>query len=180
MLGLGFILLCQISVNAWLLTHGEAVVHNTVSTLKSCTMIFDPSLSVAASSSAWLPLLYDTVVFSLLAYRIVPMRRDPYQGYTTRVILTRLLEDGLIYYIVICTVTLVLTLMIVFAEPGSKNITAQLELLLTVTMMSRITLSLKKSAANVDQSNPDNLSMELIPNVAHTRDEHSPRSPLTG
>lgn len=54
--------------------------------------------SVAASSSAWLPLLYDTVVFSLLAYRIVPMRRDPYQGYTTRVILTRLLEDGLIYY----------------------------------------------------------------------------------
>jgi hypothetical protein len=54
------------------------------------------------------------------------------------------------YYSVICSITLVLTIMIVSAPPGLKNITAQMELLLTVAMMSRITLSLKKTAAKVE------------------------------
>jgi hypothetical protein len=45
-------------------------------------------------------------------------------------------------------------------------------------MMSRITLSLKKSVANLDPLNPDTLTMQLMPSIALTRDEHSPRSPL--
>lgn len=47
---------------------------------------------------------------------------------------------------VIFVVNLVLTLMIATAPPGLQNITAQLEYLLTVAMMSRITIHLRKQA----------------------------------
>lgn len=59
-------------------------------------------------------------------------------------ILAILRRDAIIYYSVIFSITLVLTLMIAFAEPGIRNITAQLQLLITVTMMSRITIHVKK------------------------------------
>ena len=49
------------------------------------------SSSVLASSSAWLPLLYDTVVLVLIAHRTLPSLRR----YS---IMKRLLGDGLIYY----------------------------------------------------------------------------------
>ncbi|KAF8065007.1 hypothetical protein FPV67DRAFT_1653843 [Lyophyllum atratum] len=160
-----FLWLCQLIMNAWLLTHGQAVVHNPGSGVRACTMIFDPALFVAvhltssdsaynsstirstiASSSAWMPLLYDTVVLSLTIYKAFPgLRRR-----STSFVMRRLLEDGLIYYFAIFIVTLVLTIMIVAAPPGLKNITAQLELLITVTMMSRITLNLKKAARDRD------------------------------
>ncbi|KAF5382498.1 hypothetical protein D9615_003044 [Tricholomella constricta] len=108
----------------------------------ACTMIFDPDISILASSSAWLPLLYDTIIVGLTLYQTWPALRYRKSSFVMR----RLLEDGLIYYIAIFSVTLVLTIMIIAAPPGLKNITAQLELLLTVAMMSRITLNLKKSA----------------------------------
>lgn len=47
-----------------------------------------------ASSSAWLPLLYDTVATGLTLYRTIPSIRDKRTVYVMR----RLLEDGLIYY----------------------------------------------------------------------------------
>ena len=52
------------------------------------------SRSVLASSSAWLPLLYDTVVLGLIAHRTLPALRLK-NRYS---IMKRLLEDGLIYY----------------------------------------------------------------------------------
>ncbi|KZP15816.1 hypothetical protein FIBSPDRAFT_958489 [Athelia psychrophila] len=53
-------------------------------------------------------------------------------------------QDGLIYYAVICAINLTLTVMIISAPVGIQNVTAQLELLLTISMMSRITLNLKQ------------------------------------
>jgi hypothetical protein len=135
------ILVVETGINAWLLTHGQAVVHSPI--VHSCTMIFEPSLSKPASSSAWIPLLYDTFVVILTLCRTVPSVRHRTASHIVKV----LLEDGLLYYSVIFSINLVLTLMIIFAPPGLKNITAQLELLLTVAMMSRITLNLKKQAA---------------------------------
>jgi len=49
------------------------------------------------------------------------------------------------YYSAIFSVNLVLTIMIVSAPAGVKNITAQLQQLLTVAMMSRITINLRKA-----------------------------------
>jgi len=151
-----FLLVVQTCVNAWLLTKGQAVVHNPESGVHSCTMIFDPALSVAASTSAWLPLLYDTVVLCLTLWRTLRGRRE------ASAILPVLLRDGLLYYSVIFSVTFVLTIMIISAPDGIKNITAQLELLITVTMMSRITLNLKKQR--------DHIALGFDTAVARTQD----------
>ncbi|KAG1844521.1 hypothetical protein DFJ58DRAFT_802669 [Suillus subalutaceus] len=132
------LLLAWIAVTAWLLSNGGPVIH--ADNVHSCTMVFH-SGSIA-SASAWLPLLYDTYVFGLTLHRTYPSIRNKEAGHVIRT----LLADGLLYYSVICAVNLVLTIMIIRAQEGVKNIAAQLELLLTVTMMSRITLNLKKEA----------------------------------
>lgn len=50
--------------------------------------------SILASSSAWLPLLNDTVVLGVTLYRTLPSIRNRDASFVMR----RLLEDGLIYY----------------------------------------------------------------------------------
>ncbi|KIM36586.1 hypothetical protein M413DRAFT_31622 [Hebeloma cylindrosporum] len=139
--GLAAFLLFETGMNAWLISRGQPVVHNPSSGIHACSMVFDPSISVLASSSAWIPLLYDTIIFALTLYRTIPPIRREEASY----IVKRLLEDGLLYYSVIFSVTCVLTFMIVAAPPGTKNIAAQMEQLITVAMMSRITLNLKKA-----------------------------------
>ncbi|EKM49743.1 uncharacterized protein PHACADRAFT_214265 [Phanerochaete carnosa HHB-10118-sp] len=88
-----------------------------------------------ASASAWMPMAYDTIVLMLTLKRTL----GPVRNKTAGKIAKALLRDGII---VIFAVNLVLTLMIALAPPGIQNITAQL----TVTMMSRITLHLRKQA----------------------------------
>jgi hypothetical protein len=115
-----FLLLAWIVVTAWLLSHGAPVNH--IGNLRSCTMVFNSG--TIASASAWLPLLYDTYVFGLTFYRAFSTIRNKEAGHVIRT----LFADGLLYYSVICTVNLVLTIMIIRAQEGVKNITAQLEL----------------------------------------------------
>ncbi|KAJ6488978.1 hypothetical protein C8R45DRAFT_1213569 [Mycena sanguinolenta] len=138
---LGLMLVVETGINAWLISRGEPVLHNQASGVHACSMIFDPAISHAASASAWYPLLYDSIVFALTVNRTLPSIRKKQAGF----IVKRLLEDGLLYYSVIFSITFVLTFMIVAAPPGTKNICAQVEQLITVAMMSRITLSLKKA-----------------------------------
>ncbi|KZT28810.1 hypothetical protein NEOLEDRAFT_1175645 [Neolentinus lepideus HHB14362 ss-1] len=140
--GVVLVLFVNIGVNAWLLTKGTgtvqryrpfmivdtnaglAVVHESRH-IHSCTMIFDPSIGWVASASAWLPLLYDSIILALTFFRTYsPMRRK--EGGQ---LFKRLLEDGILYYSVIFSVTLILTIMIVVAQPGLKNLMAQFELL---------------------------------------------------
>ncbi|KAJ6620701.1 hypothetical protein B0H10DRAFT_2215695 [Mycena sp. CBHHK59/15] len=137
---LGVLLIVETAVNIYLISRGEPVLHNRASGVHACSMVFDPVISEAASASAWYPLLYDSIVFGLTVNRTLPAIRTKEAG----AILRKLFEDGLLYYSVIFSITFVLTFMIVGAPPGTKNICAQMEQLLTVAMMSRITLSLKK------------------------------------
>lgn len=60
------------------------------------TLIVDLTLcrSGAAAASAWIPLLYDTIIFALTLFRTVPPIRREEASY----IVKRLLEDGLLYY----------------------------------------------------------------------------------
>ncbi|KAL0569577.1 hypothetical protein V5O48_012386 [Marasmius crinis-equi] len=150
------ILLFETGMNAWLISRGQPVVHNPDSgrTSHACTMIFDPSISGLASASAWIPLLYDTIVFGLTINRTLPAIRRKQAG----VVLKRILEDGLLYYSVIFIITLVLTIMIIAAPDGIKNILAQTEQLVTVAMMSRITISLKKEGRKQEVSYDDEMS----------------------
>lgn len=145
MTGVIAVFIATTAVNAWLLTMGQAVYHEA-SDIHACTMIFDPNLGWVASASAWLPLLYDTIVLGLTFFRTYyPVRHNIGSH-----LFKRLLADGIIYYSVIFSVTLVLTIMIIVADPGLKNIMAQHELLLTVTMMSRISINLKKEGRSLE------------------------------
>ncbi|KJA16276.1 hypothetical protein HYPSUDRAFT_47476, partial [Hypholoma sublateritium FD-334 SS-4] len=145
---LGVLLLFETAMNAWLISRAQPVVHNRHSGIHACSMVFDPEISGAAAASAWIPLLYDTIIFALTLFRTVPPIRREEASY----IVKRLLEDGLLYYSVIFSITLILTFMIVAAPPGTKNICAQMEQLITVAMMSRITLNLKKAGVQLNSN----------------------------
>ncbi|KAH9968344.1 hypothetical protein BGW80DRAFT_1177689, partial [Lactifluus volemus] len=141
------ILFTFIGVNTWFMMNGLlSHSHNAnFSPRLACTMIIDPKIGPIASSTAWLPLLYDTVVMSLTLKRTVMYlaAESGNPGHIFRV----LLHEGLLYYSVICAVTLTFTLMIIFADQSVRNITGQCVThtspVLTVVMMSRITLHLK-------------------------------------
>ncbi|KAJ7202863.1 hypothetical protein GGX14DRAFT_699113 [Mycena pura] len=197
---LAILLVVETGINIWLISRGEPVLHNTASGVHACSMIFDPAMcdtffyldtaltlqysicsSSAASASAWYPLMYDSIVFGLTVNRTLPSIRKKEAGFVVK----KLLEDGLLYYSVIFSVTFVLTLMIVGAPPGIKNICAQMEQLLTVAMMSRITLSLRKAGRKVDPPilfdarNPDFLGDAYQPSVGQfTADEGTLTMPL--
>ncbi|KAH9987097.1 hypothetical protein BJV77DRAFT_802734 [Russula vinacea] len=157
------ILLTFITINSYALTHGIPVKHPDPSLVDSCTMIVDTRIGrPLASSTAWLPLLYDTVIVSLTVYRTA----SSVYYKTASNLLRVMLREGLLYYSVICTITLILTIMINSATQSIRNITSQyarfhlyppvhgsstivrslcllrLHLCLTVAMMSRITWTL--------------------------------------
>ncbi|KAJ7302616.1 hypothetical protein DFH08DRAFT_826501 [Mycena albidolilacea] len=169
-MGIGWLIV--FSVQAWLLSNGLPVIHNPISGVRgnsfhasaplpaphnalnaACTMIFPPAVDIIATSVAWLPLLYESLVLILTLIKTVPVivqsRRAP-QCLNGSTIMKQLFQDGLIYYSfwpadgatlsAIFAVDGGLTIMFISAPPGLKNIISQV----TVTMMSRITLNLKK------------------------------------
>ncbi|KAJ7637505.1 hypothetical protein B0H17DRAFT_1217024 [Mycena rosella] len=135
---LGVLLAVETGIYAWLFSEGESALHNRAS---ACSMGFAPAVSGAARAAAWYPLVYDSIIFGLTVNRTLPSIRKRQAGF----IVKKLLEDGLLYYSVIFSMTLVLTIMLVGAPPRNKNICVQMEQVITVAMMSRITLSLKKA-----------------------------------
>ncbi|KAJ7605522.1 hypothetical protein DFH06DRAFT_1020188, partial [Mycena polygramma] len=164
--GVFFILLVSICVNGWLLAHGQRVLIVYCLRLHALMLFWISLRSTIASSSAWLPLLYDSVVLVLTLVKALPLVRKSNGTY----VMKRLLEDGLIYYAAIFSVTLVLTIMIVSAPSFS----------ITVTMMSRITLNLKKCASKSLQSTilrePGSLVFQSVsvspPEQAHSQSRY--------
>jgi len=154
----------ELSVNSVLVVTGKPAQD-----VGPCSMIYDlpGHWRHFASLSAWLPLLYDTVIFILTLYRTLERREsEKRKSVVKSPILKVMFREGLLYYSVICSVTLVLAIMINAARPGIRNITAQLELLLTVAMMSRITLDLKASKNNLGNGNWMSPPANFNPGVA--------------
>ncbi|PIL22620.1 hypothetical protein GSI_15310 [Ganoderma sinense ZZ0214-1] len=122
---LATLLLAEFAVNASLLTYGIAVKHTV--RIHACTMIFDQSKvhGVFAAASAWLPLLYETAVLALTLLRTYQHAKDASAGRVMRI----LVKEGLLYFSVIFSITLILTLMIISAPDGLKNVAAQTEYL---------------------------------------------------
>ncbi|KAF8509967.1 hypothetical protein JB92DRAFT_2942857 [Gautieria morchelliformis] len=140
---ISFLFLAMVGINIWLLTTTGPVIHPRI---HGCSMLFGQGshhVGGWVSATAWSPLVYDTAVVILIVLRTQYIVRSKVAG---RVV-TILIRDGLLYFSVIVAVNLVLAVMIVRAPDGIKNICAQFQLLMTVTMMSRITLSLR---ANMD------------------------------
>ncbi|KZV70435.1 hypothetical protein PENSPDRAFT_607419 [Peniophora sp. CONT] len=154
--GLLSIWMIFVVVNSWLLVHAGAVYHPPIQSsihpdagllAPSCTMVFDSQYGYIAPASAWLPLLYDTVVIILTVIRTWPSRRA-----SIDTVARELLREGILYYGVVFGVTFALTFMIAFARVGIQNICAQLELCLTAAMVSRITLGLKRRFSKLDDT----------------------------
>ncbi|KAF7975330.1 hypothetical protein HWV62_9765 [Athelia sp. TMB] len=80
-----FVLLGETATNIYLLMNAIPVPHP--SEVHSCTMIFNPKLNGGATSaSAWIPLLYDTLILALTLHRTMPAIRHKEAGDIIRTI----------------------------------------------------------------------------------------------
>lgn len=133
---LGILLLAWVALEVCLMALGKLVPHGH--RIQSCREVYDlpPALS---ATRAWLPLVYDTAIFVMTMWRTLPSHQNGAVGH----ILRTFQSDGILYYVVICSANIVLTVMIVRAPPSLKGVAAQLVFLLTVVMTSRVTLHLK-------------------------------------
>ncbi|EIW82623.1 hypothetical protein CONPUDRAFT_71383 [Coniophora puteana RWD-64-598 SS2] len=84
---LGLIHVAWLAVAIWLMIHGAPVMHTPAV----------HSSSTLASSFAWIPMTYDTIVITLILWRTIP---DLYAKEINTIgsICYRLMVDGLIYY----------------------------------------------------------------------------------
>lgn len=142
------IFIFEFSIMAWLLTGGHAVMHDPG--IHGCSMVFSEDMGIWPSASAWLPLLYDSVVLILTLsrtlYSFKGLKHVAQASHGSSISISHLLlRDGILYFSVIFVANFVLTVMILKAPPGIQNICAQFEQLITVTMISRITISLRKN-----------------------------------
>ncbi|KAG1759317.1 hypothetical protein EDD22DRAFT_906629 [Suillus occidentalis] len=133
----GLLFLVWVALEGYAMARSEMVP--ITPQIHSCREIHDLPLTLS-TARAWMPLIYDSVVFAMTLWRTLPIFLNKGAGR----ILIKLLTDGTLYYTVMCSANLVLTVMIVRAHPGQKGVAAQLVYLLTVAMTSRVTLNLKK------------------------------------
>ncbi|KAG2032175.1 hypothetical protein BDR03DRAFT_874545, partial [Suillus americanus] len=130
---LASLLFVWVAVGAWLLSHGVGECRSRLTCGSG-----PANIGSLASAWAWVPLCYDTVVFTLTLNRTLPSIKNKEAGH----IVYTLFTNGVLFYSVMCAINLIFTIMIVRAPQGLKNITGQY--VFYVAMMSRITLSLKK------------------------------------
>ncbi|KAH8109770.1 hypothetical protein DFH11DRAFT_902663 [Phellopilus nigrolimitatus] len=136
-----FFWIVQVVLYSWILSMGIPVPRTPG--IHGCSLIFNTQRRDWASLSAAAPLIFDTAVIVLILFKTAGARRNCMSS----MLLKTLMSDGVLYYSVVFTANLALTIMIVVAPPGLKNILGQYAQLITVTMMSRITLHLRKIGA---------------------------------
>ncbi|EJD42824.1 hypothetical protein AURDEDRAFT_168068 [Auricularia subglabra TFB-10046 SS5] len=141
-IGLGALYVVQFIIQGWLQTGSRPVHHTPGTAVAGCSMLFDKTFGTWQTAAAWMPMVYDTAVFVLTLHKTVCILRH-YPSPGTR-IARILLRDGALYYLAIVASNIPLIVMLVAAPEGIRNIAAQLASLITTTMMSRITLSLRR------------------------------------
>ncbi|KLO09381.1 hypothetical protein SCHPADRAFT_943676 [Schizopora paradoxa] len=128
----------MISVSIWLLSRGYPVprLHGEY----GCSMIFDPTLGGWAAASSAAPLMFDSCIVILTLCRTLRAVRS----HLASKLVKTLFEDGVLYFGSIFATNLALTIMIVKSPPGLKNILGQFAEVITVTMISRLCIHLRK------------------------------------
>ncbi|EIW76886.1 hypothetical protein CONPUDRAFT_92761 [Coniophora puteana RWD-64-598 SS2] len=132
------LLLVWVALTVLRVTQTIPVTHTPVVHL--CNEISHDWPQGSGSASLWIIVSFDTFVVSCILARTLPFRQ--LKGANT--IARTLATDGLMYYIVVCIINIANAICIMKAPAGIKNIFGQLQLHFTVTMISRITLSLPK------------------------------------
>ncbi|KIK44382.1 hypothetical protein CY34DRAFT_802693 [Suillus luteus UH-Slu-Lm8-n1] len=115
----GLLFLVWVALEGYTMARSEMVP--IAPQIHSCREVHDLPLTLSAAR-AWMPLAYDSVVFAMTLWRTLPIVLNKGAG---RIVI-KLLTDGTLYYTVICSANLVLTVMIVREHPGQKGVTAQL------------------------------------------------------
>ncbi|EIW77026.1 hypothetical protein CONPUDRAFT_168058 [Coniophora puteana RWD-64-598 SS2] len=128
-----------VAVSGWVVAYGGPVPHSTA--VHSCTLIFRGPWHALSTAALWFGIVYETVVVSLIVARTLPF----HPARNGKTIARALLTDGLLYYGVITSVNVASIVMMSSTPDGVRNVFGQLQLTLTVAMMSRITLSLPKT-----------------------------------
>ncbi|PAV16794.1 hypothetical protein PNOK_0685800 [Pyrrhoderma noxium] len=150
---LGFLWLAQVGVSSFLVSSGMPVPHTPG--IHSCTLIFNPERRKLSPLFSILPLVFDTTVLILTLHKTKAVLRT---CKTSNAIVQTLQNDGILYYSILFAANFTLTFMLIFAPPGLKNILQQFVQLATTTIISRITLHLKKQGrslyVNAEQITP--------------------------
>ncbi|KLO13597.1 hypothetical protein SCHPADRAFT_940259 [Schizopora paradoxa] len=190
------ILLVETVIFALLMTSGTAVIHpdlfdhgmaefpeyvfysHSFGFALACTMIFNSKRWGGAffpSLRAFIPLFYDTViiVLTLIKYREFESVRTNGSGKNS--ITRTLLRGGMLYYSVIFVISTILAIMVIKAPSNLKNIAGQLQELLTVAMVSRITLALKSHDWEKTAANTDAVRMDSMMFPGHRSPHHQPK-----
>ncbi|EIW76923.1 hypothetical protein CONPUDRAFT_84754 [Coniophora puteana RWD-64-598 SS2] len=93
------------------------------------------------SSSFWMIIVYDTLVFILMLTRALPLGASGSRHSIAR----RLVTNGTLYYATICFSNNMEVITVLRADAGLKGLISEFIYLLQIIMMSRITLSLLKN-----------------------------------
>ncbi|KAL5501881.1 hypothetical protein ACEPAH_9142 [Sanghuangporus vaninii] len=165
--------LAQVGVCAWLLSTGMPVPHST--SLHSCSLILDPRRMYLAALFTTALLVFDTTVVVLTLYKTLTV---PWKSATAgklrsctsfgsnNALMKTILKNGLWYYAVVFSTNLTLMIMIVTASDGLKYILGQFSQLISVTMMSRITLHLRKIGARRNSTVIMSLNSSVPPPIS--------------
>jgi len=173
--------LVQIVSLAYFLTGAESVPRSPNVTA-GCSMIFSANLGKLDALPVAANLVFDTVVLSLTWLRtknaMQPIMKQLLRGNHDASLREALLEDGLLYYVVLTVVNLLYTIMVATDPPGIRNVVGQVAFMLTVTMISRITLNVRKAGhknQNVRLYDAQSRSLAFktctTPNFASRRDD---------
>ncbi|KLO11797.1 hypothetical protein SCHPADRAFT_454508 [Schizopora paradoxa] len=146
----------QIGTYMFFLSGGEALSQQGIS--GGCSFIFRISLGMLDILAIVGTLIFDSTILLLVIFRpgtfktlVQRLRGKPSaSGYVemdvTPMDVTHksILQEGVIYYCVIFGINLSLTIMIATATPGIRNVLQFTSEIITATMISRITLHLRK------------------------------------
>ncbi|KAF8577322.1 hypothetical protein K439DRAFT_1664259 [Ramaria rubella] len=172
---LAVLLLAQVTVGIWQFAFpgGGPVMFPDVPgpVFHGCLYTAAPSLGAAAGAYLVVDLFFDVSIFALTMARTW----KAFWNHRGPGLLRRISQDGAVYFVMIFTLNSVWLFMVLFATPTLKYINALPAIMLDVTMINRLTMSLRRG----DDQPPTRPSLEERP-VARLGNVNMNMTPWSG